>query len=297
VRDLFALMAFLGVKPLDDRDYWRRLLERPLKKGDERGLMRLQVARGSRGVGCLGWGGVGWGFGGARGRKAPREKGLCRGVCLRRLMRAGADRWRFERRRLLLCLRRPRCAARSRTPRAPPTPRATGPLPFSRSSWARWHCGGPRPRAARAPCPLWTCPPRPPCCSRRAGGRAPPQHRLPAAAPPGAEAALADLLRPGHAWVPRPLRPGPAVPPHLWPASPILAPPPPPPRAPHSQVDLGPDDAHEYELLEHESRALVGRSLEAGTLVPEYTNILAVIMRLRQVAGRAVGAPSLTWGL
>jgi hypothetical protein len=49
VRDLFAIMGFLGVKPLDDRDYWRRLLERPLKMGDERGLMRLQARPGGGG--------------------------------------------------------------------------------------------------------------------------------------------------------------------------------------------------------------------------------------------------------
>jgi len=36
-------MCFLKVTPLDERGFWRRLLERPLKQRDERGLMRLQV--------------------------------------------------------------------------------------------------------------------------------------------------------------------------------------------------------------------------------------------------------------
>lgn len=36
-------MCFLRVAPLDDRGYWRRCLERPLRAHDERGLMRLQV--------------------------------------------------------------------------------------------------------------------------------------------------------------------------------------------------------------------------------------------------------------
>lgn len=40
------------------------------------------------------------------------------------------------------------------------------------------------------------------------------------------------------------------------------------------QVDLSPDDAAEYRMLEDESRALVGRHLEEDTLVRDYTNIL-----------------------
>ncbi|KAI8473525.1 MAG: SNF2 family N-terminal domain-containing protein [Monoraphidium minutum] len=43
VGDLFSIMCFLGVEPLNDRPFWRRLLERPLKGHDERGLMRLQA--------------------------------------------------------------------------------------------------------------------------------------------------------------------------------------------------------------------------------------------------------------
>lgn len=43
--ELFSLVRFLGVSVLDDREYWRRLVERPLKLQDEAGLLRLQVRR------------------------------------------------------------------------------------------------------------------------------------------------------------------------------------------------------------------------------------------------------------
>jgi len=56
------------------------------------------------------------------------------------------------------------------------------------------------------------------------------------------------------------------------------------PRHPH-QVDLGDDDQALYTRLEDESRALVGRSIDADTLMSQYTDILTIIMRLRQVGG------------
>jgi hypothetical protein len=48
VSDLLAMMAFLRVSPLDDRGFFRRLIVRPLKANDERGLMRLQARTGAR---------------------------------------------------------------------------------------------------------------------------------------------------------------------------------------------------------------------------------------------------------
>ncbi len=55
-------MCFLQMSPLDDKGFWRRLLERPLKLRDERGLMRLQVG------GCAVFGVGGRGYPGTRGR-------------------------------------------------------------------------------------------------------------------------------------------------------------------------------------------------------------------------------------
>ena len=51
---------------------------------------------------------------------------------------------------------------------------------------------------------------------------------------------------------------------------------------PPRQVDLGDDDAERYSALEAESRDLVARSMRGGGLMQNYTNILAVIMRLRE---------------
>lgn len=48
-------------------------------------------------------------------------------------------------------------------------------------------------------------------------------------------------------------------------------------------VSLTKDDKLAYDRLENESRAAVGRHLSAGTLVQNYTHVLAIIMRLRQV--------------
>lgn len=44
-RDLFSLMKFLRLEPLNDSSYWRRIVERPLTNGDLSGLARLQVRR------------------------------------------------------------------------------------------------------------------------------------------------------------------------------------------------------------------------------------------------------------
>lgn len=42
-RDLFSLMQFLRLEPLDDSSFWRRTVERPLMSGHPSGLARLQV--------------------------------------------------------------------------------------------------------------------------------------------------------------------------------------------------------------------------------------------------------------
>lgn len=42
-RDLFSLMQFLQLEPLDDKSFWRRTVERPLMSGDPSGLARIQV--------------------------------------------------------------------------------------------------------------------------------------------------------------------------------------------------------------------------------------------------------------
>jgi hypothetical protein len=39
------LLAFLGLKPLDDRAFWRRCVERPLRQRDSRVLLTLKVRR------------------------------------------------------------------------------------------------------------------------------------------------------------------------------------------------------------------------------------------------------------
>ncbi|KAK2981079.1 hypothetical protein RJ640_012034 [Escallonia rubra] len=42
--DLYSLMAFLRFEPFCTRDYWNRLVRRPLIQGDEKGLLRLQIS-------------------------------------------------------------------------------------------------------------------------------------------------------------------------------------------------------------------------------------------------------------
>jgi SWI/SNF-related matrix-associated actin-dependent regulator of chromatin subfamily A3 len=39
-------MMFLRLEPLQDRTWWQRCMERPLKQREERGLKRLQVLMG-----------------------------------------------------------------------------------------------------------------------------------------------------------------------------------------------------------------------------------------------------------
>ncbi|CAJ1915809.1 unnamed protein product [Sphenostylis stenocarpa] len=41
--DLFSIMVFLRFDPFSERKYWRRLVQRPLNQGKEKGLTRLQV--------------------------------------------------------------------------------------------------------------------------------------------------------------------------------------------------------------------------------------------------------------
>jgi hypothetical protein len=43
VRDLLSMMMFLRLEPLQDRTWWQRCMERPLKQREELGLKRLQV--------------------------------------------------------------------------------------------------------------------------------------------------------------------------------------------------------------------------------------------------------------
>ncbi|KAK3028560.1 hypothetical protein RJ639_039082 [Escallonia herrerae] len=45
--DLYSLMSFLRFEPFCTRDYWNRLVQRPLIQGDEKGLLRLQVLMGA----------------------------------------------------------------------------------------------------------------------------------------------------------------------------------------------------------------------------------------------------------
>jgi hypothetical protein len=46
--DVFGICVFLGLAPLNDKSYWRRCIERPLKARSDSGLKALKV--------CL------WGF-------------------------------------------------------------------------------------------------------------------------------------------------------------------------------------------------------------------------------------------
>ncbi|GBF96868.1 helicase-like transcription factor [Raphidocelis subcapitata] len=58
------------------------------------------------------------------------------------------------------------------------------------------------------------------------------------------------------------------------------------------QVDLGPEDGRAYSALEAESRALVGRTLNnADALTAQYTHVLAILMRLRQVCNSRTLCP------
>jgi SWI/SNF-related matrix-associated actin-dependent regulator of chromatin subfamily A3 len=43
IADVYGLLAFLGLKPLDDRAFWRRCVERPLRQRDSRVLLTLKV--------------------------------------------------------------------------------------------------------------------------------------------------------------------------------------------------------------------------------------------------------------
>ena len=43
VGDVHGLLVFLGLKPLDDRAFWRRCIERPLKQRNSSGLTALKV--------------------------------------------------------------------------------------------------------------------------------------------------------------------------------------------------------------------------------------------------------------
>ncbi|KAF6264805.1 SNF2 family N-terminal domain-containing protein [Scenedesmus sp. NREL 46B-D3] len=45
--DVYGLLVFLGLKPLDDRAFWRRCVERPLRQRDSRALLTLKVLMGS----------------------------------------------------------------------------------------------------------------------------------------------------------------------------------------------------------------------------------------------------------
>lgn len=38
VRDLWMLVAFLGLKPFDTREWWNRVIQRPVTQGDRAGL-------------------------------------------------------------------------------------------------------------------------------------------------------------------------------------------------------------------------------------------------------------------
>uniref|UniRef100_A0AAX7SWA6 Helicase-like transcription factor n=1 Tax=Astatotilapia calliptera TaxID=8154 RepID=A0AAX7SWA6_ASTCA len=43
VRDLWMLVAFLGLKPFDTREWWNRVIQRPVTQGDRAGLQHLQT--------------------------------------------------------------------------------------------------------------------------------------------------------------------------------------------------------------------------------------------------------------
>ncbi|KAK2981077.1 hypothetical protein RJ640_012032, partial [Escallonia rubra] len=47
LRGLYSLMSFLRFEPFCTRDYWNRLVRRPLIQGDEKGLLRLLVLMGA----------------------------------------------------------------------------------------------------------------------------------------------------------------------------------------------------------------------------------------------------------
>ena len=49
--DLYGLLAFLRLEPLDERVYFTRTLARPIKANDVRGLIKLQVGARGRGPG------------------------------------------------------------------------------------------------------------------------------------------------------------------------------------------------------------------------------------------------------
>jgi hypothetical protein len=40
---VFGIVVFLGLKPLDDKGFWRRCIERPLKARSDSGLKALKV--------------------------------------------------------------------------------------------------------------------------------------------------------------------------------------------------------------------------------------------------------------
>jgi hypothetical protein len=50
--DLYGLMLFLGLSPLNDRTYWGRCIERPLKSRQEAGLKALKV-KGRKHIVCV----------------------------------------------------------------------------------------------------------------------------------------------------------------------------------------------------------------------------------------------------
>jgi hypothetical protein len=43
IGDVYGLLVFLGLKPLDDKAFWRRCVERPLRQRDSRALLTLKV--------------------------------------------------------------------------------------------------------------------------------------------------------------------------------------------------------------------------------------------------------------
>ena len=43
VDDIYGIVKFLGLEPFNDIDYWRRIIARPVKKGDERALLHLKM--------------------------------------------------------------------------------------------------------------------------------------------------------------------------------------------------------------------------------------------------------------
>jgi SWI/SNF-related matrix-associated actin-dependent regulator of chromatin subfamily A3 len=43
IADVYGLLVFLGLNPLDDKAFWRRCVERPLRQRDSRALLTLKV--------------------------------------------------------------------------------------------------------------------------------------------------------------------------------------------------------------------------------------------------------------